>query len=184
MAYDYNKGVVNNGDSTGTITFTVPYDAPNTLYYVADNNSIMGGRLNIVNSSATPRYLIANTLTYPATIFSSSLASTNVDKINAYDLLIQNKALELSLFLSIPAAIALLIASEEIISSLFGYGSFDEESVKNSSKALFYFAIGLPAFSLIKVFSTFFFANHDTSRQFKIMRFCVVFNHRYQLVSM
>ena len=70
--------------------------------------------------------------------------------------LIQNKALELSLFLSIPAAIALLIASEEIISSLFGYGSFNEESAKNSAKALFYFGIGLPAFSLIKVFSTFF----------------------------
>ncbi|MDB9986685.1 oligosaccharide flippase family protein, partial [Candidatus Pelagibacter sp.] len=48
--------------------------------------------------------------------------------------LIQNKSLELSLFLSIPAAIALLIASEEIISSLFGYGSFDEQSVKNSAK--------------------------------------------------
>ena len=91
--YDYNKGVVNNGDSTGTITFTVPYDAPNTLYYVADNNSVMGGKLNIVNSSATPRYLIANTLTYPETIQSSSIASTNVDNINAYDLLIGNKAL-------------------------------------------------------------------------------------------
>jgi len=93
VTYDYNKGVVNNGDSTGTITFTVPYDAPNTLYYVADNNSVMGGRLNIVNSTTTPRYLIANTLTYPETILSSSLASTNVDKINAYDLLIQNKEL-------------------------------------------------------------------------------------------
>jgi hypothetical protein len=91
--YDYNKGVVNNGDSTGTITFTVPYDAPNTLYYVADNNSVMGGKLNIVNSSATPRYLIQNTLTYPETIFSSSIASTDVDKINAYDLLIGNKEL-------------------------------------------------------------------------------------------
>jgi len=91
--YDYQKGVINNGDSTGTITFTVPYDAPNTLYYVADNNSVMGGKLNIVNSSATPRYLIANTLTYPETILSSSLASTDVDKINAYDLLIQNKEL-------------------------------------------------------------------------------------------
>jgi len=91
--YDYNKGVVNNGDSTGTITFTVPYDAPNTLYYVADNNSVMGGRLNIVNSTTTPRYLIANTLTYPETILSSSLASTDVDKINAYDLLIENKEL-------------------------------------------------------------------------------------------
>ena len=91
--YDYNKGVINNGDSTGTITFTVPYDAPNTLYYVADNNSVMGGKLNIVNSSATPRYLIQNTLTYPETILSSSIASTDVDKINAYDLLIGNKEL-------------------------------------------------------------------------------------------
>ena len=83
-------------------------------------------------------------------------------------ILIQNKALELSLFLSIPASIALLIASEEIISSLFGYGSFDESSVKNSAKALFYFALGLPAFALIKVFSSFFFARDDTKIPFYV----------------
>ena len=75
-------------------------------------------------------------------------------------LLIQNKALELSLFLSLPATIALIIGSEQIISALFGYGSFNENSVSNSSLALYYFALGLPAFALIKVFSTFFFANH------------------------
>jgi putative peptidoglycan lipid II flippase len=90
--------------------------------------------------------------------------------------LIQNKALELSLFLSIPAAIALVIASEEIISSLFGYGSFDENSVKNSAKALFYFAVGLPAFSLIKVFSTFFFARHNTKTPFYISLISVLLN--------
>ena len=90
--------------------------------------------------------------------------------------LIQNKALELSLFLSIPAAIALLIASEEIVSSLFGYGSFDEDSVKNSAKALFYFGLGLPAFSLIKVFSTFFFARHDTKVPFYISLISVLLN--------
>ena len=90
--------------------------------------------------------------------------------------LIQNKALELSLFLSIPAAIALLIASEEIISSLFGYGSFDESSVKNSAKALFYFGMGLPAFSLIKVFSTFFFARHNTKIPFYISLISVLLN--------
>ena len=33
---------------------------------------------------------------------------------------IQNKSLELSLFLSLPATVALLISSEEITSSLFG----------------------------------------------------------------
>ena len=82
----------------------------------------------------------------------------------------------MSLFLSIPAAIALLIASEEIISSLFGYGSFDEESAKNSGKALFYFAIGLPAFSLIKVFSTFFFARDNTKIPFYISLSSVLLN--------
>jgi len=90
--------------------------------------------------------------------------------------LIQNKALELSLFLSIPAAIALLIASEEIISSLFGYGSFDKESAKNSAKALFYFGMGLPAFSLIKVFSTFFFARNNTKIPFYISLISVFLN--------
>ena len=90
--------------------------------------------------------------------------------------LIQNKALELSLFLSIPAAIALLIASEEIMSCLFGYGSFDEESVMNSAKALFFFAIGLPAFSLIKVFSTFCFARHNTKVPFYISLISVLLN--------
>ena len=90
--------------------------------------------------------------------------------------LIQNKALELSLFLSIPAAIALLIASEEIISSLFGYGSFDQESVKKSAQALFYFGLGLPAFSLIKIFSTFFFARHETKIPFYISLTSVLLN--------
>jgi putative peptidoglycan lipid II flippase len=42
---------------------------------------------------------------------------------------IQNKALELSMFLSLPASVALLIGSEEIISALFGYGSFSEIAV-------------------------------------------------------
>ncbi|MDB3903957.1 polysaccharide biosynthesis C-terminal domain-containing protein, partial [Candidatus Pelagibacter sp.] len=76
----------------------------------------------------------------------------------------------------IPAALALLIASEEIISSLFGYGSFNELSVVNSAKALFYFAIGLPAFSLIKVFSAFFFARHNTKLPFYISLISVLLN--------
>ena len=89
---------------------------------------------------------------------------------------IQNKALELSMFLSLPASVALVIGSEEIISALFGYGSFSEKAVSNSSKALYYFSLGLPAFALIKVFSTFFFANHDTKTPFYISLFSVILN--------
>ena len=90
--------------------------------------------------------------------------------------LIQNKALELSMFLSIPATIALMIGSNEIVSALFGYGSFDEVSVKNSARALYFFSLGLPAFALIKVFSSFFFANHDTKTPFYISLISVILN--------
>ena len=90
--------------------------------------------------------------------------------------LIQNKALELSLFLSLPASIALLIGSKEIISALFGYGQFNESSVSNTSDALYYFSLGLPAFAMIKVFSNFFFANHDTKTPFYISLLSVFLN--------
>ena len=90
--------------------------------------------------------------------------------------MIQNKALELSLFLSIPASIALVVGSEYITSALFGYGSFNEVAVQNSAKALYFFALGLPAFSLIKIFSSFFFANHNTKTPFYISLLSVVLN--------
>ena len=80
------------------------------------------------------------------------------------------------MFLSLPASVALLIGSEEIISALFGYGSFSEEAVNNSANALYFFGLGLPAFALIKVFSTFFFANNDTKTPFYISLFSVALN--------
>ena len=91
-------------------------------------------------------------------------------------LLVQNKALELSIFLSFPATLALIIGSEEIISALFGYGSFDETAIKNSALALYYFSFGLPAFAFIKVFSSFFFANHNTKLPFYISFVSVLLN--------
>ncbi len=69
-----------------------------------------------------------------------------------------------------------MVASEEITSALFGYGSFDLTSVKNSSKALFYFALGLPAFSLIKIYSSFLFARHNTKIPFYYSLISVILN--------
>jgi len=110
------------------------------------------------------------------TVILPQLSKYIQDNKDSEILFIQNKALELSLFLSIPAAVALLFASEEIVSALFGYGSFDESAVKNSANALFYFGLGLPAFSLIKVFSSFFFARHNTKIPFYISLFSVALN--------
>ncbi len=46
----YNSGVTNNGNSTGTVIFTVPQDAPDILYYAAQNNANMHGSFAIVNA--------------------------------------------------------------------------------------------------------------------------------------
>ena len=48
--------------------------------------------------------------------------------------------------------------------------------MRNSSLALFYFALGLPAFSLIKVFSSFLFARHNTKIPFYFSFFSVIIN--------
>ena len=46
----------------------------------------------------------------------------------------------------------------------------------NSAKALYFFSLGLPAFAVIKVFSNFFFANHDTKTPFYISLVSVFLN--------
>jgi putative peptidoglycan lipid II flippase len=156
----FSSGVTQINILIGTIIASFQTSAVSYLYY-AD-------RVYQINLAIAG--IAIGTVILPQ--LSKYIQKQNKEKIN----LIQNKALELSLFLSIPAAMALLIASEEIISSLFGYGSFDELSVKNSAKALFYFAIGLPAFSLIKVFSTFFFARDNTKLPFYISLTSVLLN--------
>ena len=45
----YTSGVTNNGATTGKITFTVPQDAPDTLFYCNDLQPNMKGTIEIVN---------------------------------------------------------------------------------------------------------------------------------------
>jgi len=156
----FSSGVTQINILVGTIIASFQASAVSYLYY-AD-------RIYQINLAIAG--IAIGTVILPQ--LSKYVQSGKKKKIN----LIQNKALELSLFLSIPAALALIIASEEIISSLFGYGSFNKLSVVNSAKALFYFAIGLPAFSLIKVFSAFFFARHNTKLPFYISLISVLLN--------
>lgn len=48
-ANTYNDGVANNGASNGTITFTVPANAPNTLYYICEFHASMTGTITITD---------------------------------------------------------------------------------------------------------------------------------------
>jgi hypothetical protein len=48
----YNDGVTNNGAIAGLITFTVPQDAPDTLYYCSSTEFNMRGQFDIVDAVA------------------------------------------------------------------------------------------------------------------------------------
>lgn len=74
----------------------------------------------------------------------------------------QNRSLEFSFILTLPAAIALLIIPHQILSVLFERGVFTSADTNATALALSAFAFGLPAFVLIKVFSPAFFAREDT----------------------
>ena len=156
----FSSGVTQINILIGTIIASFQASAVSYLYY-AD-------RIYQINLAVAG--IAIGTVILPS--LSKYIQTNNKKKI----IFIQNKSLELSLFLSLPATAALLIASEQITSSLFGYGSFDELSVKNSSLALFYFALGLPAFSLIKVFSSFLFARHNTIIPFYFSIISVLIN--------
>lgn len=83
----------------------------------------------------------------------------------------QNRALELSLFLTLPAAVALMAIAAPILHAVFEHGEFHRGDTLAVAPAVVAFASGLPAFSLTKVFQPGFFAREDTTTP---MRFAIV----------
>jgi putative peptidoglycan lipid II flippase len=81
---------------------------------------------------------------------------------------ITNRALELSLALTLPAAVAFLVIPEFLVQGIYERGAFNETSSSNTAIALAAYAVGLPAFVLVKVLAPGFFAREDTQTPMKI----------------
>ncbi len=56
----FNDGVTNNGSVDGTITFTVPANAPDVLFYNCEFHGSMNGRIRIVDAEATRIFSVGN----------------------------------------------------------------------------------------------------------------------------
>ena len=77
-----------------------------------------------------------------------------------------NRALEFSLLLTVPAAVALIIIPLSLISVIFERGAFTNLDTISTSQALAIYGLGLPAFVLQKVLQPLFFAREDTRSPF------------------
>ena len=73
-----------------------------------------------------------------------------------------NRSLEYCLLLALPAALALFVVPDILIGTLFERGAFDAEDTAASSAVLMGYAVGLPAYIMIKLFSTVHWARQDT----------------------
>jgi putative peptidoglycan lipid II flippase len=155
-----SSGVTQINILVGTIIASFQSGAVSYLYY-AD-------RVYQINLAIAG--IAVGTVSLP--VLSKAFKMKNVKKISN----IQNKSFELSLLFSIPASFGLILASNEIVNALFGYGSFSKNDVEMTAVALKFFGYGVPAFALIKILSNFFFARDNTKTPFYISTFIVFLN--------
>ena len=97
---------------------------------------------------------------------------------------IQSKAFEYGALLSIPAAIALIILAEPIINILFQHGKFGVEQTIMTAKAVVAYAIGLPAYVLVKSLAPNFFARGDTKTPVKYSIVVLLTNLSFAIILM
>jgi len=88
----------------------------------------------------------------------------------------QNRAIEVALFLTLPATAALLVLALPVVSVLFERGAFDATASAATAFALMGYVVGLPAYVLIKVLAPGYFARKDTRTPVRIAIVAMVVN--------
>jgi putative peptidoglycan lipid II flippase len=71
-------------------------------------------------------------------------------------------ALRIVSFITIPAAVGLILLRRPIIQVLFQHGRFVAESTSLTTNALLYYSLGLPAFAAIKLITPMYYSAQDT----------------------
>ncbi len=96
----------------------------------------------------------------------------------------QNRGVEVSLLLTLPAAVALVVIAEPVIRVLFERGAFTDVATAATAAALVAYAVGLPAYVGIRVFTPGFFAREDTKTPVKIAALAMAVNIGLNLILM
>lgn len=87
-----------------------------------------------------------------------------------------SRASEFALFLTLPAAVALVVIAVPLIEVLFQRGAFTAADTAPTALALAVYGVGLPAFVLQKVLQPLYFAREDTRSPFRFALLSMVVN--------
>jgi len=86
------------------------------------------------------------------------------------------------ILIGLPAAVALILLAEPILTTLFQYGEMGARDVAMASFSLQAYALGLLAFMLVKVLATGYFAREDTKTPVRVGIYAMVANMGLNLI--
>jgi putative peptidoglycan lipid II flippase len=93
-------------------------------------------------------------------------------------------ALRLTMFITIPAMVGLIVLRQPIIRLLFQRGAFDSFAAGMTSRALLYYSLGLWSFAALRVFVSGFYSLQDTKTPVKVAVVAMVLNFVFSVILM
>ena len=124
----------------------------------------------LVSGSVAWLYYSDRLLEFPLGVFGIALATVVLPNLseahykegaNHFNQTLQ-WAIKLALLIAIPATIGLFLLSKPILATLFQYGAFVDNDSLMAAYSLMAYSLGLPAFILIKILASGFYARQDT----------------------
>jgi len=124
----------------------------------------------LVNGSIAWLYFADRLMEFPLGVFSIALATVILPGLSAHHAKASKEqfsatldwALRVTLLLTTPAAVGMLVFAGPITATIFGRGEFSAHDVQMTSYALMTYSFGMLFMSLVKVLAPGFFARQDT----------------------
>jgi putative peptidoglycan lipid II flippase len=148
-------------------------------------DSIFGSLAVIVGEGGVAvLYFSARLMQFPLGIFSNALSQAILPTMSTQALDNQDEKLKqtlswglrATLFVLLPASMALMVLAHPIVSALFQGGRFDAYSAKITAGALFFYSIGLFAYGAKRILQSCFFALKDTVTPTKVAFLALILN--------
>jgi len=130
----------------------------------------------LVSGSVTWLYFSDRLLEFPLGVFGIALATVVLPNLSEahykkgathFNQTLQ-WAIKLALLIAVPATIGLFLLSQPILVTLFQYGAFQNNDSMMAAYSLMAYSLGLPAFILIKILASGFYARQDTKTPVRI----------------
>lgn len=121
---------------------------------------------------------------FPLGVFGVAIATVILPHLSRHHATQQNKyfsqsvdwGLRLLLLLGVPAVVGLTCFSMPLIASCFSYGKFSSIDLVQTQKSLITLSIGVPAFMMVKVLASAFYAQQDIKTPVKVGVIAMVLN--------